>query len=80
MSLTWPRQRWWRSSAHSRHPSASPQQTWGRPSSDSPQWVTVQNIGNQPLDAIANGLVVDRTNFVQVQGSARRRTAHSASR
>ena len=41
----------------------------GQTSSDSPQSLTVQNIGNQPLSAIAPGLVVTGPNFVQVAGS-----------
>src|ERR1039458_9621543 len=40
----------------------------GGTSSDSPQSVTIQNIGNQPLDAVSPGLVVG-TNFVKVAGS-----------
>jgi large repetitive protein len=35
----------------------------------SPQSVTVQNIGNQPLNAITPGLVVGGPNFLQVAGS-----------
>jgi len=38
----------------------------GSTSNDSPQTVTIQNIGNQPLNA---GLVVTGPNFVQVAGS-----------
>jgi len=41
----------------------------GHTSSDSPQAVTIQNIGNQPLNAIAPGLVVTGPNFLQVGGS-----------
>ena len=41
----------------------------GSTSSDSPQSVTIQNIGNQPLNAVAPGLVVTGPNFVQVAGS-----------
>ena len=41
----------------------------GSTSSDSPQSVTIQNIGNQPLDAVAPGLSVAAPNFVQVGGS-----------
>src|SRR5208337_4945299 len=41
----------------------------GSTSSDSPQSVPVQNIGNQPLNAINPGLVVSGTNFLQVAGS-----------
>jgi hypothetical protein len=41
----------------------------GQTSSDSPQSVTFQNIGNKPLDAISPGLVVTGPNFVQVAGS-----------
>jgi len=38
-------------------------------STDSPQSVTVQNIGNQSLDAVAPGLSIGATSFVQVPGS-----------
>ncbi len=41
----------------------------GSTSSDSPQSVVIQNIGNQPLDAVAPGLLVTGPNFVQVPGS-----------
>jgi hypothetical protein len=41
----------------------------GNTSTDSPQSVTVQNIGNQPLNAVAPGLVVTGPNFLQVPGS-----------
>jgi len=41
----------------------------GSTSSDSPQAVTIQNIGNQPLDAVTPGLVVTAPNFLQVAGS-----------
>jgi len=41
----------------------------GSTSSDSPQSVTIQNIGNEPLNAIAPGLVVTGPNFLQVAGS-----------
>ena len=41
----------------------------GQTSSDSPQSVTLQNIGNQPLAAIAPGLVINGPNFVEVEGS-----------
>jgi len=41
----------------------------GSTSSDSPQSVTIQNIGNQPLNAVAPGLVVAGSDFVQVGGS-----------
>jgi hypothetical protein len=40
----------------------------GSTSSDSPQSVTIQNIGNQPLNAIAPGLIVGGPNFAQVAG------------
>ncbi|MGA8539308.1 MAG: choice-of-anchor D domain-containing protein [Terriglobales bacterium] len=40
----------------------------GSTSSDSPQSVTIQNIGNQPLNAITPGLVIG-ANFLQVAGS-----------
>jgi len=40
----------------------------GSTSSDSPQSVTIQNIGNQPLNAIAPGLIVGGPDFVQVAG------------
>jgi hypothetical protein len=43
--------------------------TVGSTSSDSPQSVVIQNIGNQPLDAIPPGLLVTGPNFVQVPGS-----------
>jgi Bacterial Ig-like domain (group 3)/Divergent InlB B-repeat domain/Abnormal spindle-like microcephaly-assoc'd, ASPM-SPD-2-Hydin/NHL repeat len=38
-------------------------------STSGPQSVTVQNIGNQPLDAVSPGLVVKGPNFQQVAGS-----------
>ena len=41
----------------------------GSTSSDSPQFVTVQNIGNQPLNSVTPGLVVGAPNFFQVAGS-----------
>jgi hypothetical protein len=41
----------------------------GKTSSDSPKSVTVQNIGNPPLDAVSPGLVVSGPNFVQVVGT-----------
>ena len=41
----------------------------GGTSSDSPQSVIVQNIGNQSLAAVAPGLVVTGPNFLQVTGS-----------
>ncbi len=41
----------------------------GSTSTDSPQSVVIQSTGNQPLDAIAPGLVVTGPNFVQVSGS-----------
>ena len=41
----------------------------GSASSDSPQSVTLQNIGNQQLNAVAPGLVVAGPDFVQVGGS-----------
>ena len=41
----------------------------GQTSSDSPQSVTIQNIGNKALDAISPGLVVTGPNFLQVPGS-----------
>jgi sugar lactone lactonase YvrE len=41
----------------------------GSTSSDSPQSVTIQNIGNQSLNAITPGLVVGGPNFLQVAGS-----------
>ena len=41
----------------------------GSTSTDSPQSVVIQNIGNQPLDAVAPGLLVTGPNFVQVPGS-----------
>ena len=41
----------------------------GQTSSDSPQSVAVQNIGNQALDAVSPGLVVTGPNFAQVAGT-----------
>ena len=41
----------------------------GSTSTDSPQSVVIQSTGNQPLDAIAPGLVVTGPNFVLVPGS-----------
>ena len=41
----------------------------GSTSSDSPQSVVVQNIGNQALNAVAPGLSVSGPNFAQVAGS-----------
>ncbi len=41
----------------------------GSTSSDSPQTVTITNVGNQPLNAVSPGLVVTGPNFVQVAGS-----------
>jgi beta-lactam-binding protein with PASTA domain/sugar lactone lactonase YvrE len=41
----------------------------GSTSSDSPQSITVQNIGNQTLAAVAPGLAVTGPNFVQIPGS-----------
>ena len=41
----------------------------GSTSSDSPQTVTITNVGNQPLTAITPGLVVTGPNFVLVTGS-----------
>jgi len=41
----------------------------GNTSTDSPQSVTVQNIGNQPLDAVSPGLSIGAASFVQVAGS-----------
>ncbi len=43
--------------------------TVGSTSSDSPQTVTITNVGNQPLTATAPGLVVTGPNFVLVAGS-----------
>ncbi len=42
--------------------------TVGGTSSNSPQSVTIQNIGNQALDAVSPGLTVNGPNFVQVAG------------
>ncbi|MGA3328041.1 MAG: choice-of-anchor D domain-containing protein [Terriglobia bacterium] len=42
---------------------------FGSTSTDSPQSVTVQNIGNQSLDAVPPGLSIGATSFVQVPGS-----------
>jgi hypothetical protein len=41
----------------------------GSTSSDSPQSVDIQNIGNQALNAVNTGLVVNGPNFVEVGGS-----------
>ncbi len=41
----------------------------GSTSSDSPQSFAIQNVGNQPLDAISPGLIVHGSNFVAVPGS-----------
>ncbi len=41
----------------------------GQTSSDSPQSVTIQNVGNKALNAISPGLAVTGPNFVQVAGS-----------
>jgi len=41
----------------------------GSTSSDSPQTLTITNVGNQPLTAAAPGLVVTGPNFVLVAGS-----------
>jgi sugar lactone lactonase YvrE len=41
----------------------------GSTSSDSPQTVMISNVGNQPLTAVAPGLVVAGPNFVLVAGS-----------
>jgi len=41
----------------------------GQTSSDSPQSVSIQNIGNQPLNAVSPGLVVTGPNFLQVAGT-----------
>ena len=48
----------------------------GSTSTDSPQSVVIQNTGNQPLDAIAPGLLVTGPNFVQVPGSGTPRGLH----
>jgi sugar lactone lactonase YvrE len=40
----------------------------GATSSDSPQSVTVANVGNLPLDAVGPGLAITGPNFVQVAG------------
>jgi sugar lactone lactonase YvrE/uncharacterized protein (DUF2345 family) len=42
----------------------------GYTSSDSPQSVTIQNIGNQTLSAISPGLVVNGPNFIQAPGAS----------
>ena len=42
----------------------------GSTSSDSPQSVTVENIGNLPLDAVAPGLAFTSPSFAQVAGPA----------
>jgi len=41
----------------------------GSTSSDSPETVTITNVGNQPLTAVSPGLVVTGPNFVLVAGS-----------
>ena len=41
----------------------------GRTSSDSPQVVALENVGNQPLYAVAPGFTVPGPNFVQVAGT-----------
>ena len=41
----------------------------GNTSLDSPQSVTIQNVGNQPLNAFTPGLAVGGPNFLQVAGS-----------
>ena len=41
----------------------------GSTSSDSPQSITIQNIGNQQLNAASTGLIVNGPNFVEVAGS-----------
>ena len=41
----------------------------GSTSSDSPQSITIQNIGNQTLKSVASGLLVPGPNFVQVGGT-----------
>jgi len=41
----------------------------GGTSGDSPQSVTIQNVGNQPLNAVTPGLVAGGPNFFQVAGS-----------
>jgi len=41
----------------------------GQTSSDSPQSVAMQNIGNQPLHAVSPGLASTGPNFIQVAGS-----------
>ena len=43
--------------------------TAGTTSIDSPKSVTVQNVGNQPLNAVGPGLAVTGPNFVQVFGT-----------
>ncbi len=40
----------------------------GNVSGDSPQSVIIQNIGNQPLDAVNSGLVVKGPNFLEASG------------
>jgi sugar lactone lactonase YvrE len=42
---------------------------WGSTSSDSPQSVTIQNVGNQPLNAVGAGLVDFSSDFPWVAGS-----------
>jgi hypothetical protein len=41
----------------------------GKTSTDSPQSITIQNVGNQALGAVAPGLVVTGPDFLQVAGS-----------
>ena len=41
----------------------------GSTSSDSPQSVTIQNVGNQPLNTVTPGLVIGGPNFLQVAGA-----------
>ncbi|MGB9236960.1 MAG: hypothetical protein WCC04_21325, partial [Terriglobales bacterium] len=41
----------------------------GSTSSDSPQGITIQDIGNQPLNAVSPGLVVGGPSFLQVAGT-----------
>jgi sugar lactone lactonase YvrE len=40
----------------------------GSTSSDSPKAITVENVGNLPLDAVASGLAFSVPSFVQVEG------------
>ena len=51
----------------------------GNTSLDSPQSVTIQNVGNQPLNAFTPGLAVGGPTFLQVAAQVRRRIAPALS-